>query len=344
MPREKGQTRDTDFRPAWWLPGAHAQTIAGRLLRERKPPPLRRERLDTPDGDFLDVDLTESVRAGTPLVVLLHGLEGSSSRGYALNLYRELERRGIGAIGVNSRGCSGEPNRTPRAYHSGETGDLRFILSEVEKRYPGSPVGVIGFSLGGNALLKFLGEEGDAAAARLRACVTVSVPFDLGACADALEGTRMGRFYTGRFLTTLKEKTVAKAALLDGLIDLDCARASTTFREFDDAVTAPLHGFESAEDYYSRCSSNRFLSAVRVPTRLLQARDDPFLPPGMIPEAAIRANPALEPVILEKGGHVGFIAGPPWAPRFWAERNAAEYFAARMVDGAGGGGNPQPTM
>lgn len=333
MAREKGQARsDTEFVPAWWLPGAHAQTIAGRLLRRPEPPPLRRERIDTPDGDFLDVDLTESVRPGMPLVVLLHGLEGSSRRGYALNVYRELERRGMGAIGVNSRGCSGEPNRTSRAYHSGETGDLRFVLAEVETRYPGSPLGVIGFSLGGNALLKFLGEERDAATPRLRACVTVSVPFDLAACADALDRTRMGRFYTGRFLATLKQKTVAKAALLDGLIDMDRALASTTFREFDDTVTAPLHGFESAEDYYTRCSSNRFLADVRVPTRLLQARDDPFLPTGAIPEAAIRANPALEPVFLEKGGHVGFIAGRPWAPRFWAEQNAAEYFAARLVD------------
>jgi len=329
--KRRADARYDGFAPARWLPGPHAQTIAGRLLRRPVPPLLRRERIDLPDGDFLDLDMTGTAVAGRPLVLLLHGLEGSARRGYALNTYRELEARGVGAVGMNFRGCSGEPNRTARAYHSGETDDLRFVLKVLELRFPGSPLGVIGFSLGGNALLKYLGEEGDAATARIRTCVTVSVPFDLGACADALDTTRMGRFYTRRFLMTLKEKTLARRALVAGRIDIERMLRSRTFREFDDAVTAPLHGFESANDYYTRCSSAAFIPSVRVPTLLVQAEDDPFLPPGAVPREAIAANPALRPRFLPEGGHVGFVEGPPWAPRFWVERVAASHFAAQFA-------------
>lgn len=332
--KRRRATLAPSFTPAWWLPGPHAQTIAGRLLRRPTPPPLRRERIDLPDGDFLDLDFTAGARPGAPVVLLLHGLEGSSRRGYALNVYKELESRGIGAVGMNFRGCSGEPNRTARSYHSGETGDLRQVLGLLCERFRGSPLGVIGFSLGGNVLLKYLGEEGNAAATRIRTCVAVSVPYDLGACADALEHTRMGRFYTRRFLVTLKDKTVARRALIEDRVDMARALRSRSFREFDDAVTAPLHGFESAQDYYRRCSSAGFVAAVRVPTLLVQAEDDPFLPAGAIPSAAIAGNPVLDPLFLAKGGHVGFIGGQPWAPRFWVERAVAECFAGRLLDGS----------
>jgi hypothetical protein len=189
---------------------------------------------------------------------------------------------------------------------------------------------VIGFSLGGNVLLKYLGEEGDDAAARIRTCVAVSVPYDLGACADALERTRMGRFYTRHFLVTLKQKTVARRTLIGGRIDMARALSSRSFRDFDDAVTAPLHGFASAEDYYRRCSSAGFVERVRVPTLLVQAEDDPFLPAAAIPGDAIARNPAFDTAFLAKGGHVGFIEGQPWAPRFWIERRAAAWFAAEF--------------
>jgi hypothetical protein len=323
------------FAPAWWLPGAHAQTIGGRVLRRAPAGELRRERIDTPDGDFLDLDFTASVKNGSPLVLLLHGLEGSARRGYALNAYRELERRGVAAVGLNFRGCSGEPNRTARSYHSGETADLRHVLAFLAARFPDSPLGVIGFSLGGNVLLKFLGEEADdAGAACPRACVAISVPYDLGACADALERTRMGRFYTRRFLVTLRQKTVARSALVAGRIDMNRALRSRTFREFDDAVTAPLHGFTSADDYYARCSSAGFVAAIRVPALLIQAEDDPFLPADAIPLPAIRANPALELRLTRRGGHVGFIEGEPWAPRFWVERESAAHLAESLLDDA----------
>lgn len=334
MNREQGQPTGPSgsgpFRPAWWLPGAHAQTIAGRLLRPRGDEDLRRERIELADGDFLDVDFTPRAVPGTPTVLLLHGLEGSSRRGYALQTYRELRRRGIGAVGLNFRSCSGEPNRLPRSYHSGETGDLDFVLHWLRDRLPGSALAVVGFSLGGNVLLKWLGEQGEAASERVVACAAVSVPFDLAECERALDSTTMGRFYVRRFLQTLIAKTEAKAEIIGDRIDLDRVRAADSFRAFDDAATAPLHGFPDAAVYYARCSSAPLLPQIRVPTLVLHADDDPFMPGPLAPLDTIRANPSLEPVITRHGGHVGFISGPPWSPRYWAEARAAEYLASRL--------------
>src|SRR5690606_12684394 len=175
------------FRPAWWLPGPHAQTIAGRMLRLGRSFPLRRERIETPDGDFLDLDFTPAPREGAPRVLLLHGLEGSARRGYALITYAELAAAGLQGVGLNFRSCSGEPNRLPRLYHSGETGDLRFVLDHLAERFPDVRRGATGFSLGGNVLLKLLGEEGEGARRWLETAVAISVPYDLAAGADHLE-------------------------------------------------------------------------------------------------------------------------------------------------------------
>jgi uncharacterized protein len=319
------------FRPARCLSGPHSQTIAGRLLRRAKPQGLRRVRIDTPDGDFLDLDFTPLAEPGRPVVLLLHGLEGSARRGYALNMYSELATWGVGAVGLNFRSCSGEPNRLARSYHSGETGDLAFCLDVLEHMLPGSALGAIGFSLGGNVLLLYLGQVGDAAAKRLTACVAVSVPYDLGACERALDSTRMGRWYVRVFLKTLVQKAEAKADLLPAGVDLRRIRAARTFREFDDAATAPLHGYAGADDYYARASSAPAIDRIRVPTLLVQAEDDPFLPARAIPTAAIGANPSLQPVVTPKGGHVGFVAGTPWAPEFWVEQQAARYLAQRLL-------------
>jgi hypothetical protein len=315
---------------AWWLPGAHAQTIAGRLLREKDGSFLRRERIDTPDGDFLDLDFTSRATPGNPVVLVLHGLEGSSRRGYALQTYRELDTRGIGAVGLNFRSCSGEPNRLARSYHSGETGDLAFVLEWLTRRLPGSPIAVIGFSLGGNVLLKWLGEQRDEARARVVACAAVSVPFDLAECERALDSTTMGRFYVRRFLKTLIAKVDAKAHIIGDTIDLARVRAAASFRAFDDAATAPLHGFASADEYYALSSSAGFLAHVRVPVLVIHAGDDPFMPGERAPLDAIRSNRAFDPVVTRRGGHVGFIAGSPWAAQYWAEREAAEYLADRL--------------
>jgi predicted alpha/beta-fold hydrolase len=287
-----------------------------------------------PDGDFVDLDHADEDSARVddrPLVVVLHGLEGSSRSGYAMECYRALLARGVAAVGLNFRSCSGEPNRLARFYHSGDTADLRFVLGLLRRRRPERPLGAIGVSIGGNVLLKYLGEE------EAESCVTVaaavSVPFDLSAGADHL--TRpLATLYAARLLRSLRAKVVAKRPLLPPTVDLPAAIAARTFRAFDDAVTAPLHGFAGVDDYYGRCSSDRFLHRIRVPTLLVHSRDDPFLPEQRIPWNAAAENPYLTGVWTERGGHVGFVSGRrPWRPRFWAEQRAAAFVAAGLRPG-----------
>jgi predicted alpha/beta-fold hydrolase len=219
-----------------------------------------------------------------------------------------------------------------RMYHSGETEDIRHVLGILRDRFAVVARGAIGFSLGGNALLKYLGEEGEAAGEMVSGAVAVSVPYDLGAGALALEESVMGRFYTRIFLRTLVEKTEAKSDILAERCDLDRIRRARTFREFDDAATAPIHGFASADDYYARSSSAAFLARIRVPTLLIHAEDDPFLPAEALPHGAIEANPCLSTAFTPTGGHVGFVGGTPWSPRFWAEDRAALFLAERLAE------------
>lgn len=331
-PGHPGQREAPIFRPPWWLRSPHAQTIAGKYLRPDPGITLRRERIETPDGDFIDLDFalppdgrgSEELRSA-PVALVLHGLEGSARRGYMLLTYRELISAGLRPVGMNFRSCSGEPNRLARFYHSGETDDLRLVLDHLSGRSPAGIAGVIGFSLGGNILLKYLGEEGDAARERIGAAAAISVPFDLARGADALESGLMARVYTEYFLRSLRAKIRAKLSLMPPLLDLEAALRARTIREFDDIVTAPLHGFAGAADYYRRSSSSRFLEVIRVPTLIIHAEDDPFLPPAALPRDAIARNPWIAPAISPRGGHVGFISGSPRAPRFHAERMAAEW-------------------
>lgn len=315
------------WRAARWARNPHAQTLAARVLRPDRGPVFRRERLETPDGDFLDVDWGPDPGPHAPVVLVLHGLEGSSRRGYVRSVARELLAREVRPVALNFRGCGGEPNRTLRFYHSGETGDPAFVLEEVRRRHPGRRVGALGFSLGGNVLLKLLGERADGGPGLVSAAAVMSVPYDLAAGCAHLERTVAGRFYAGFFLRSLKAKVVAKAAALAGAVDLEAVARARTIREFDDLVTAPLHGFADAADYYERSSSARFLAGIRVPTLLMHARDDPFLPAEAIPLEEVARNANLMLSLQEAGGHVGFLAGPPWKPRFWADEEVARFLA-----------------
>jgi uncharacterized protein len=323
------------FRPAWWLPGAHGQTVAGRYARRFRRVRFRRERLETPDGDFLDLDHASlphhPVDPDAPLAVVVHGLEGSSASSYVLETCRALAEAGIGAVALNFRGCSGEPNRTARFYHAGETGDLALVLDHLAGRSRGRPLLAVGYSLGGNVLLKYLGETGDAAG--IAAAVAVSVPYDLGAGADQLDRTLMGRLYTGIFVRSLRRKYRLKRELLAGRCDDAGVAAARSFRAFDDAATAPLHGFRDVDHYYTSSSAAGYLHRIRIPTLLLQGLDDPFVARDGIPRPVIRENPFLYEGFLPRGGHVGFIAGPPWRPEFWAEREAARFLAWRARRG-----------
>jgi predicted alpha/beta-fold hydrolase len=325
----------SDFRPAWWLPGPHLQTLGARLLRARRRIAIRRERVELPDGDFLDLDhaANASSRGGyeqRPLVLVLHGLEGSARSGYALELYRVLLEHGIESTGLNFRSCSGELNRLPRLYHSGETGDLAFVLRLLAERRPGRRLGADGVSLGGKVLLKHLGESAESARTALGAAAAISVPFDLAAGASHLRRA-VCRPYAAHLLRGLRRKVGAKRWLLPAGVDIERALAARDFREFDDAATAPLHGFASAEDYYRRSSSSGFLDTIRVPTLVVHAADDPFLPASSIPRSALATNPHLVGALTERGGHVGFVAGAvPLRPLFWAEREASRFLALHL--------------
>lgn len=317
------------FTPALWLAGAHAQTLAGKFLRQtpgEAVDSLRRERIETPDGDFLDLDWMPESDPTAPLVLVMHGLEGHTKRGYIVQTFLALADRGMRSVGLNFRGCSEEVNRLPRFYHSGETEDLGFTLTLLRERFPDRRLMVIGFSLGGNILLKYLGEQGAKNDASLSAAAVVSVPYDLSAGADALEGGGMARIYAHYFLRSLRTKVRMKETILARVLDLDEVWASKTLRDFDDAATSKLHGFAGAEDYYRMSSSNRFIPTVHVPTLIIHSRDDPFLPLAAVPLSAIEANPFLTLVFTDAGGHVGFFeGGPPWNPRFWMEDQCASF-------------------
>lgn len=291
---------------------------------------MRIERWNTPDADFIDV-LRLDASPGRPRLLLLHGLEGSVRSHYVGGLLQTARDHDWSADMLIFRGCGEEANRAARFYHSGETGDLQFVLDRVLQEFPEAPVVMCGVSLGGNVLLKWLGEHGDAVPVRVRGAAAVSVPFDLE------RGSRhisrgFSRVYERHFLRTLRRKAAAKHRDFPNLFDLRAMHAARTLYEFDDAVTAPVHGFRDAHDYYSRSSSIRYLQHIRRPTLLLSARDDPFLPEPVLDQVAEIAarNPFLTAEFHEHGGHVGFVSGTPWRPDYYAERRVAEFLESTL--------------
>jgi predicted alpha/beta-fold hydrolase len=313
---------DGCFKAAWWCRGPHAQTLWARLARRPPQVALWRERLELPDGDFIDLDWTEN--GSGPIVIVLHGLEGSSDSPYARGLLRAVEQRGWRGVVMHFRGCSGEPNRLPRSYHSGDIGDLAFFVDTLKRREPPVTLAVVGFSLGGNVLLKWLGKTGDMST--IHAAVAVSVPFVLhGAAARLQQG--FSRLYQWQLLRSLRHTVDAKRRRMELSLKIRDLSALRNFRDFDEHVTAPLHGFDSADHYYTVSSSRQYLRGITVPTLLLHARDDPFMTESAIP----RPDELSESVTLElspRGGHVGFVAGIwPWRPRYWLDERIPEYLA-----------------
>jgi predicted alpha/beta-fold hydrolase len=295
------------FTPARWLPHAHLQTIYGTLFAHRPSVALRRERWDTPDGDFVDVDFVDGP-GDAPWVQLFHGLEGSSNSPYARRLMDNVRGRGWRGSVFHFRGCSGEPNRLPRAYHSGDSEEVGWAMKRIRERAGAAPVHAIGISLGGNALAKWLGEEGEAARAFVDDAAIVSAPFDLMAAGEAL-GKGFALVYARHFLQSLKRISLAKLEKFPGIYDGGAVRRARTLRDFDNVVTAPVHGFRDTDDYWTRGSSKPFLRSIRVPTLLINARDDPFLPETALPtEREVAAAVKLE--FPRHGGHVGFVSGP----------------------------------
>ena len=314
--------------PAWWLPGPHVRTLWPRFVRRRSAPALTAIRYETPDGDFLDTWRIDAP-TGAPRLLLLHGLEGGIRSHYARGMLGEAHRRGWGADLLIFRSCGTELNRVPRFYHSGETTDLAFVLDRLVAEFPDSRVFLAGVSLGGNVLLKFLGERGAAVPAAVGGALAVSVPYDLARSSRHIN-RGFSRVYQAYFLRSLLTKAAAKARAFPSHVP--GVRASTLY-DFDDAITAPLHGFRDADDYYARSSAIRWIGSIRIPTLLLSAEDDPFLPRDVL-DAVRRiasTNPSLEVEFVRRGGHVGFVSGRlPWRSTYYAEHRMGEYFAELM--------------
>jgi len=311
----------SSFRPAWWLKNGHAQTLWPSLFRPRPDIPLTRERLELADGDFLDLDWGRE-NSG-PLVLILHGLEGNDQSHYTRTLLKHLSEQGLHPLLMYFRGCSGEANRLPYAYHSGETGDLAYVIQHLMRRYPHKQIYAVGFSLGGNVLLKWLGETGRNNP--LAAAAAVSVPFVLENAADKLN-RGISRLYQHYLMGKLHQSLKRKIALFDLPVDIQSAMQSKTIRAYDDLVTAPLHHFRNADDYYRQSSSRRYLHSIAKPTLIIHAEDDPFMTKAAIPVS----SELSKEVILElstHGGHVGFITGrQAFKPVYWLEQRLSDYF------------------
>lgn len=292
-----------------WLPGGHLQTIWPALCGPRliRPAPLyRRERWCTPDDDFIDVDWLQGPPSQT-LLVLFHGLEGSSQSHYALAFADFARRQGFAFVVPHFRGCSGELNRGPRAYHSGDFEEIGWILARLRQQHQG-PMLAVGVSLGGNALLRWAEEMGEQAARVLTAVASVSAPLDLGASGRAIGQGLNQLIYTRRFLRTMKPRALQKLAQHPGLFKAEALRAVRNLYEFDNVFTAPLHGFLNTEDYWARASAKPHLAQIRIPTLVLNARNDPFVPAASLPQPQPGAWVTLwQP---QQGGHVGFPRGP----------------------------------
>lgn len=330
---------NSPFRPAWWLNNPHLQTLYPALLRRSAPLRPRRERLSTPDGDFIDLDWCGE--DGRYLVVLLHGLSGSSQSGYIKGLQDALLACGFSSVALNFRGCGGEPNRLARCYHSGDTEDIQFLYQTLRQRLPQTALAAVGFSLGGNVLLKWLGEQGGKL--DLFAAVAVSVPLVLSVCATKLD-SGFSRIYRRHLLNELKQYIRAKHRHLAGLGLFDEAEklrqlgdlsGIKSFWQYDDRVVARLHGFKNVDDYYRRASSRQFLKSIRVPTLVIQADDDPFMTPAVLPAAGeLSAQVRLE--IINGGGHVGFIGGQRLCkPEYWLDRRIPAFLKSMSGGGAG---------
>ncbi|MEZ0315080.1 MAG: YheT family hydrolase [Myxococcota bacterium] len=311
------------FRAPLWLRSGHAQTLYPHLLRRPLLPPLTREQWPTSDGDVLSIHHLEG-RETYPRVVLIHGLEGGLTSSYIKGLVVALHGEGYPATVMEHRSCDGRMNRAKRLYHLGETTDLAHVVTELVRREPGRRLVLCGFSLGGNQVLKWLGESPASVPAQVLSAIAVSPPFDLMVSGPHMDRVLFGQ-YTKHFLRSLIPKALAKAEQFPGVLDVERIRRARTFKEFDTYATAALHGFADARDYWTRVSSGQFLPHIEVPTLLIASADDPFNPGRTLPRELAAKSPYLIAQLTKRGGHVGFVTGSPRRPRFWADEQIVAY-------------------
>ena len=310
------------YRAPAWLPGGHAQTIWPLLIKPR-PLKLRRERWETPDGDFIDTDFLDGPSAA-PLLVLFHGLEGSARSHYALATAHACKKAGWRLALPHFRGCSGELNRRPRAYHSGDSAEIDWILRRLHATNSGAPLHAAGVSLGGNALLKWAGEQGSAANEVVTGVAALCAPLDLAACGHHL-ARGFNRVYTQHFLKTLKAVSTSRIRQFPGLFDEARMLQAINLYQFDDVVTAPIHGFAGADDYWQRASAKPWLASITVPTLAVNPKNDPFLPASALPQAG-DVSPLVRLEQPAGGGHVGFVSGPFPGNLDWLPQRLLHFF------------------
>lgn len=334
---------ESGFRPAWWLRNPHAQTLFSKFLRRPPALPRIREEVLLPDGDFLDLDWHTPTEwfGNAPLVLVVHGLSGSSESHYVLGLQAALAARGWASVAMNCRGASGRPNNRLCAYHAGASDDLAAVLGHMTAKYPQAPRALVGYSLGGSMTLKLMGELQQAAP--VFAAVAVSVPLLLTRCADRMD-RGFSRFYRQHFMETLVAQWQEKVAHLQHLGETAAAQRVQahlqrgpfrSFWQFDNELIAPLHGFADVHDYYARSSPRQFLRHIVHPTLVIQAADDPFMTPEVLPEAH-ELSPAVHFELCRQGGHVGFIeGGTPRAPRYYLETRIPDFLGLQLAGKAG---------
>ncbi|MFN0039411.1 MAG: hydrolase [Burkholderiales bacterium] len=316
-----------DYRAPWWLPGGHLQTVYPSLVLRGSVPPYRRTRWETPDADFIDIDWIDAGEAA-PMIVLFHGLEGSSRSHYATAMMRAVAAAGWRGAVVHFRGCSGEPNRLPRAYHSGDVEEIHWILERFRRERPGIPIFAAGVSLGANALLKWLGRPGSQKF--VAAAAAISAPVDLACAGDRL-GQGLNAWYGWNFLRTLKTKSLEKLSRFPGLYDAMVVSSAGSLRAFDNVVTAPLHGFRDTDDYWARAAAKPDMAHIELPTLVIHAHNDPFLPGEYLPSPS-DCSPRIEFETPSEGGHAGFVSGRFPGHLNWMPQRVLAFFR-RHIDG-----------
>lgn len=315
------------FSPALGLSNPHAQTLFPYLTKDRNRTSYIQQTLELEDGDFLDINWKGKATNGKPIIILFHGLESTIDSHYVPRMMQSLDERGWSTVLMHFRGCSHRPNRLAHSYHCGETNDARFFLDWVKNKYPDSPLIAVGFSLGGNMLLKLQAEYADNSP--LDASISICAPIQMNICAQRMN-QGISRFYQRVLVNDLKNKILLKADRFNykeliglNISDIMCLK---TFWQFDDLVTAPLHGFKNAHDYYGQSSSRQYLKDIKCPTLMIQALDDPFMTPDIIPTES-ELSESIELEISQHGGHIGFISGTLRKPSFWLQKRIPEYIS-----------------
>ena len=323
----------TPYRAPRWLPGGHLQTLYAYHLPRPSAVHFRRERWETPDGDFIDLDWLDDFGSGAALIVLFHGLEGCSQSHYALSLAHELRRQNCRGVVVHARGCSGEANLLARSYHAGDSAEIDWILRRLKNENPERRLHALGISVGGNDLLKWLGEQGNGAREVIDRAAAASAPLDLKIAAQQLDCGWNKVLYTRDFLRVMRRKVLAKISTHGLDLDPRSIRAASTFREFDNLYTAPVHGFKDAEDYWMHSSSAPWLKQISVPTLIINALNDPFFPGDALP-ARDEVSDTVTLEYPESGGHVGFVSGNFPGHLGWLPRRILSFFfkPARKLD------------